>query len=192
MAADKGDAEMIKVLLNEKADVEKGLPAVDVTPLHLASRRADALDAVMALLDHKADVHVVNTPQQDTPLHYAIASENPDIVRALVAAKAVVNVINAQRETPLDVAMEHEYASVIQALREFKAIEHKSFVAAEARVEGGVHGAGVKDSQESVSARLASMAHEKSYGMEALGKERRRIETEMATLRAAFVRFGCL
>lgn len=56
----------------------------------LNASRAGNADEVRRLLQAGADVHVT-TPDGDTPLHEACAWCYPDVVRALVEAKADIN-----------------------------------------------------------------------------------------------------
>jgi ankyrin repeat protein len=60
----------------------------------------DTLDAVMVLLEAGADVNV-RDPSQETALHIAAKALHPDIVRALVAKGAALDVQNKEGLTPL-------------------------------------------------------------------------------------------
>ena len=88
-AASFGQAGAIRLLVKSgHARVNRG-DGVGDTALHEASR-AGEIDAVLALLDCDADVHVRNK-LGCTPLHIASHAGHGDIVRALVQAGAAVN-----------------------------------------------------------------------------------------------------
>jgi uncharacterized protein len=71
------------------------------------SANRDTLDAVMVLLDAGADVNTRN-PRDETALHVAVKALHPEIVRALVARGAALDVQNKDGETPLQVVEKME------------------------------------------------------------------------------------
>ena len=117
-AADRGDAEMIEVLLYAGAEVQSVTRIGEYTPLHIAARNGH-LAATAALIEGGADVHAVTDPSGSTPLHLAATSGNGEVVRALLAAGADPNAREAEwAQTPLIFAAAWNRVDAIVALME--------------------------------------------------------------------------
>ncbi len=89
-AAERGDADLAKILIYAGGNVEAGTRIGHYTPLHIASRKG-RVDVVRALLAANADAHATTTNSGVMPLHLAAASGNPDAVTALLDAGADIN-----------------------------------------------------------------------------------------------------
>jgi 26S proteasome non-ATPase regulatory subunit 10 len=70
------------------------------TPLHFACTNAH-VDIVNILLEHSADVNVVESKDGETPLHRAAAIGNLPIMQLLIQAKADCNIVNRKHRTAL-------------------------------------------------------------------------------------------
>ena len=81
-AAHNGDVDILRVLLAAGADVEARTRLGDHTPLHVASRSAQAA-AVRELLEAGAEANAIATTGA-TPLHFAAASGSAGAVAALL------------------------------------------------------------------------------------------------------------
>jgi ankyrin repeat protein len=117
-AAERGDTDMIAVLLYAGAQAESTTRIGEYTPLHIAARNGH-LEAAQALLRGGADVHAVTDPSGSTPLHLAALSGNGNLVRALIEAGADPNATEAEWEqTPLIFAASWNRVDAIVALIE--------------------------------------------------------------------------
>jgi ankyrin repeat protein len=96
-AADMGERDRIRVLLEGKADVN-AVNTNNATPLHRAALRGN-VTCVRLLLEGKADVNAVNT-NNATPLHCALFGCF-ECVSLLLEGKADVNATNERGEIML-------------------------------------------------------------------------------------------
>lgn len=117
LAVNTGDAEMVKLLLDNGADVNLQ-NNIGRTPLHLAVEYGD-IEIIALLLDKDCETH------QDimgrTPLHIAIDLNDPVIVSKLVEHGIGINVANNNGVTPLVnliIINQGEYTDLIKALLE--------------------------------------------------------------------------
>ncbi len=101
-AAALGDLLRLRVLLDADPAALQSFSGDGWTPLHLAAAFAGP-DAVRLLLERGADVHAVSrNPQQNQPLHAALAlSGDLETIRLLLDAGAAVNATQAGGFTPL-------------------------------------------------------------------------------------------
>ena len=97
-AASRGYAEMVRLLLQNGADIEQR-DAVGRTALHRAARRPEV---VAVLLEFGADP-AVRDAFDNTPLHLGVRYR--PVVEQLLAAGAEVNVTNHVHRTPLHYAI---------------------------------------------------------------------------------------
>ncbi len=117
-AADRGDVELLDVLLVAGAEIQSATRIGEYTPLHIAARNAH-LGAVQTLLEAGADVHAVTDPSGSTPLHLAAVSGDGEVVRALIDAGSDPNATEAQwKQTPLIFAASWNRTDAISALVE--------------------------------------------------------------------------
>ncbi|CAG9134034.1 unnamed protein product [Plutella xylostella] len=110
-----GSDECVKLLLEHKADPNRWAAAGDnkATPLHCAAS-AKSLACVKELLRHGADVNA--GVELRSPLHYAVLSDAPDVVHALLEAGASPDTSQVFTETPLHVAASLGSASCTRLL----------------------------------------------------------------------------
>lgn len=101
-AAALGDASGIGALLNAEPSAVHSFSGDGWTPLHLAAAFGGP-DATRILLERGADVHAVSrNPQQNQPLHAALAlSGDLETIRLLLDAGAEVNATQAGGFAPL-------------------------------------------------------------------------------------------
>jgi ankyrin repeat protein len=98
-AADKGNREMIELLIENGADVNAA-NEVGMTPLHFARNR----EIAALLLDAHADPNARNK-DGNTPLHWEACGGDLDVVELLVGSGADVHEKNSYRNTPLHCAV---------------------------------------------------------------------------------------
>lgn len=119
IAAEEGNVDMARLLLDAGADAEAKTRIGSYTPLHLAAGSAH-LDVVEVLLRAGADVAGETTNSGATPLHLAArAMAGERVVRALLEHGAAVNAVeSAAGQTPLMFAASYgRVGSVRQLLR---------------------------------------------------------------------------
>ena len=88
-AARKGHKEVVKALLDNKADVNVSRLTDGVTPLYIAAQEGHP-EVVKLLLDHKADVNA-SRHTGSTPLYVAAQKGHTEVVKLLLHHKADVN-----------------------------------------------------------------------------------------------------
>jgi ankyrin repeat protein len=99
-AAERGDADLTRLLLDAGANPRAETRIGRYTPLHLAAKSGSAA-VVRALADAGADVSAWTTTGA-VPLHFAAASGNSDAIAALIGRGADVNAREPQwGQTPL-------------------------------------------------------------------------------------------
>ena len=81
-AAKGGNSYMIKVLLDQGADIEKGDTYYEATPLIIALDEW-RFDAAKFLISKGANVHAINF-LGETPLHHAVETDSAEMVRLLL------------------------------------------------------------------------------------------------------------
>ena len=117
-AANRGDLEMVQVLLDYGVDAnthgDKG--ASPTTPLFTASWGEDSDPRVVQiLLDRGADPNV-RTSLSSTPLHKALEHGRIEIARTLLEHGASLEAKDVHGKTPLDVASEDWRDEIIELL----------------------------------------------------------------------------
>src|SRR5262245_35864541 len=125
LAAFMGQLDFLRLFLAAGADANLALQRGGETALHMAGRTA----AVKELLDAGADPKTragigVATDMRDggvklwreTPLHYAAAYGDEEMVRAMLLAGADKQASNAHGETPLEYAGRHKRPRAIRDL----------------------------------------------------------------------------
>lgn len=121
MAAEKNEAEVISVLLDE-AVVDTELPNLEGnTPLHVACE-AGSIDAARVLVDCPfVKIDAMNR-RRATPLHIAAHFGHVDIVEMLIAKGAALESELEGGWTPALLAVEQNYDEVVQLLASAGAI----------------------------------------------------------------------
>lgn len=90
-----------------------------LSPLMKACRLPQAIESVLCLISHGADVNAMTDERHDfrTVLHYAVLSGNYDIVKLLIKQGAKVNFPSTyQKPTPLDLAILKGDPTLVQIL----------------------------------------------------------------------------
>ena len=119
-AARKGHAEVVKLLLDNKADANTSRHTDGVTALHVAAQNGHT-EVVKQLLDNKA---VVNASRDtgDTPLYAAAQDGQTEVVKLLLDNKADVNASRTDDgTTPLYIAAYKGNTEVVKLLLHNKA-----------------------------------------------------------------------
>ena len=120
-AANRGDLEMVQVLLDYGVDVNScgDWSSCSITPLHTASWGRDPR-AVRLLLDHGADPNVQTQDSKSAPLHWALVHGKIEIALVLVEQGASVEVEDGEGKTPLDLASEEHRDEITKFLLEHR------------------------------------------------------------------------
>ena len=114
IASYRGDDAMVRELL--AAGVDKDVrDALGATALHAAMFQPN-LRVVKLLLDNGFDPNVRATKNGNTPLHFAVASNNLGAARLLLQYYANKNIRNLDGLTPLDKARREEKDEMIKLL----------------------------------------------------------------------------
>ena len=112
LAACCGEADIVQYLLSKGADPHAA-DSDGWTPIWAAAHHGHA-DVVRLLVEAKADVNCVCTPQEWTPLHAAF--NFLDTVRVLLECGADINKGSELSRTPLDCAIQGGYPETIRVL----------------------------------------------------------------------------
>jgi len=103
-AAERGHVEVIKVLIDAKANIDNAENFYLVTPLHAAAKEGN-VEAMKLLIDAKANLNVEdgnkNNPRKWTPLHVATDKGDVEATKLLIDAKANPNAEDRNKMTPL-------------------------------------------------------------------------------------------
>jgi len=112
-----GEAEVIRLLMQHKADVNAIAPHCNWTPLHFASVFGRAKVAEI-LLEHGAYIDALAVDNR-TPLYQASASGHLEVVRLLLKHGADVHIQREDGRSPLNAAILRGHAEVVQLLSEY-------------------------------------------------------------------------
>jgi uncharacterized protein len=116
LAAERGDAAMVEMLIYAGANVGAMTRIGQYAPLHIASQAGNAA-VVQALLKAGANTSARTTNTNATPLHLAASAGNPDVVKMLLDAGADANALDAVwGQTPLIYAAAVNRAEAIKVL----------------------------------------------------------------------------
>ena len=91
----------VNARVSDEADYDSGY-----TPLHFAVIYKGASDLIVPLIEAGADVNKKDA-EACTPLHYAVANKDREIVTLLLENGADLNTINKEGNTPLHVSVMH-------------------------------------------------------------------------------------
>ncbi|MBE9532380.1 MAG: ankyrin repeat domain-containing protein, partial [Proteobacteria bacterium] len=116
MAAESGNKEVVSLLIDVKANVNKSTKAEQVTPLYIASQNGYGT-IVKLLLDSGADTRLARRVDGLTPLWIASQEGHFDVVKHLLKAGADVSVTrNIDGADALYMAAQNGYPSVVKLL----------------------------------------------------------------------------
>ena len=96
LACFRKDDSLANYLLEKGADVNSG----KVVPIHAASSFSSA-SLVAKLIDNGANINDQSSPQKDTPLHYAAAEGNIEVIKMLLEKGADTKLTNSLGRTAL-------------------------------------------------------------------------------------------
>ena len=114
IAAYRGDDAMVRELF--AAGVDKDVrDALGATALHAAMFQRNLI-VVKLLLDNGFDPNARTTKSGNTPLHYAVASNNLGAARLLLQYQANKNIRNLEGLTPLEKARKDEKEDMVKLL----------------------------------------------------------------------------
>lgn len=114
LAIDKGNAQMVKLLLQNGARVDMTEKSQNNTPLLIAVDRKRP-EAVKMLLLHDADPNLFNV-EKTTPLHLAVLHRSIETARQLVEHGADLNCRDINGFAPLHVAARDNYNNILSDL----------------------------------------------------------------------------
>jgi ankyrin repeat protein len=117
IAAYKGYAEIVRMLLEAGADVAAVDPGMKATALHAASY-AGRTEAAKLLIAHKIDIDAQGPYNGYTALHDAIWQNRIDTAKVLIDAGANLNVKSNDGQTPLELASAKRRKEIIALIRE--------------------------------------------------------------------------
>lgn len=115
-AAENGNQEITRILLESGADTELVTRLGAYRPLHLAARQGH-ISVVELLLSASADPLAESSTGKVTPLHFASSSGSTEVVRALILGEAELDVKESiWGQTPLMFAAAAGRTEVVQEL----------------------------------------------------------------------------
>ena len=119
-AARKGHTEVVKVLLDNEADVNARRHQDGVTALHIAAQNGH-VEVVKLLLDNKADPNASTATDGSTALHIAAWNGHAEVVKVLLNHGADMNAsYNDDDITAVYIAAHNGHLEVVRALLENK------------------------------------------------------------------------
>ena len=117
-AADKGNTEALKVLIENGADVNEKLDN-GLTPIMLATRN-NHMETVSALAENMADLNAQDKTGK-TALMYAASNGLPNIIKLLIEKKANLEIKDNEDQTALFRAVKYGYNEATKILADNKA-----------------------------------------------------------------------
>ena len=117
----QGDADALRTLIQQGADVKQQDPSMKCSLLHVACLMGHH-DLVTCLVQQGAQVSAVDGGSC-TPLHLACGQGDTQIVQYLITHRAGVNVVNSDKVTPLHIACSKGHTEIAKYL-----ITHKACV----------------------------------------------------------------
>jgi ankyrin repeat protein len=109
-AAKSGDVAIVQMLIRRGAELDIVGTLNFATPLSLACKRGHT-EAALKLIEAGSDIQIANQ-DGDTPLHNAVYSDSPKLVRALLKAGANSSVKNREGRTALEEARYWKLSSI--------------------------------------------------------------------------------
>lgn len=118
-AAEKGNAEITKLLLKAKAKVDNTGPDGETALLRASSNGNIAVMKI--LINAGANVNVSHKSNLGSPLYMASFYDKPEAVRLLLKHGANINYLNMTKDTPLYIACHQGHTEIVRMLLEAKA-----------------------------------------------------------------------
>ena len=115
MAAYMGFADVVKVLLNQGADVNATTTTGRKRSAMHRGVWSGSSDVVALLIGHGADLEVRGI-HGETPLHAAAGERDPNIARLVIEQGVSLNEKDERGQTPLDWALDRENKTVVELL----------------------------------------------------------------------------
>lgn len=125
IAAQERHADVVKILIEHNADINKANYDNGATPLSISTQN-DYPEIVEMLIAHGADVNKENN-EMLSPLHIACYTGRLEIVKMLVGAKADLYA-KTYRGTPLDLAKQQNHLEIVKLLEDVIEAEQKASV----------------------------------------------------------------
>jgi len=119
-AARKGHSAVVKVLVENNANVNTARNTHGVTAVYIAAQNGH-VDVVKMLLEYKADINASIHTDGTTALYIAAQNGHIDVVKTLLVNKADVNASIHTGATVLYIAAEKGHVDVVKTLLENKA-----------------------------------------------------------------------
>ena len=116
-AAKSGHAEVVKVLLEARADTEARYGTDRRTALHVAASRGDK-EMVKVLLAARADTEARYGMDGRTSLHHAVIYRYEGMVKVLLREGADIEATDNVGQTPLHLAAHYDHERVVRILLE--------------------------------------------------------------------------
>jgi ankyrin repeat protein len=123
MAARNGHADVVRMLVDARANVNQARTANGVTPLFIAAQKGHS-DIVGVLINAGANVNQVMTGEnhisdatRSSPLFVAAQFGQVDVIKVLVDAGADIHAADSDGDTPLQAARRWGTPEAVAALR---------------------------------------------------------------------------
>jgi len=117
LAADNGQLDVVNILLEAGADINRVVYDGALSALHLALSKRN-FDVARKLIEAGCDINLVSQiGVSGTALHYAIIKDNLDMVKLLLEKKADVNIVEEETGySPLFLAASREQVDMMHVL----------------------------------------------------------------------------
>ena len=110
-----GHSNIVKLLVDMGANVNKGDSYYECRPLHDACRKG-YLKIAEILVENGADIDATGKFSNSTPLHYAAIKQNYEIIKLLFENGCKTEIRNKQNVTALELAMDRGYIDVVKVI----------------------------------------------------------------------------
>jgi uncharacterized protein len=117
MAAYKGYAEIVRLLLEAGADVSVVDPGMQATALHAAAY-AGRTEAAKLLIDYHIDINKQGPKNGYTALHDAIWQNNIDTARVIIDGGANLHLKSHSGQTPLEFAQTRNQREIVVMIQQ--------------------------------------------------------------------------
>jgi len=115
VASEKGNVDLVKVLIDAGSDVDQGRPTDGVSPLWMASQNGN-VDTVKVLIKAGGNVNQARTTDGISPLFIVSEKGNVALVKVLLKAGGSVNQHNHNNQTPLNTASFNGHPEIVRLL----------------------------------------------------------------------------